>query len=246
MTKISDKSSNINVALALSFFTHLVAFGVVGAVQSMTQQSVIKEYVQVELVQMPALPHEVVRTRVAASPPTVKVPEPVIQKERSAAPPAQTVAPLLPLSQSHAEAPSAGSMVVPRSSAAPGEGTVGRATGSVSSPVRSTTGTSQPQKRNKGSYQAFHRLTRLPLFKMRAEPVYPNTERMTGSEARVLAEICLDERGAVDDVIIKKSGGKLFDKAVIDAARQSSFSPGYMGEKTVPCVIQIPYTFKLK
>ena len=69
---------------------------------------------------------------------------------------------------------------------------------------------------------------------------------MTGNEARVLAEIYLNERGAVDDVTIKKSGGKLFDKAVIDAARQSSFHPGYMGEKAVPTVIQIPYSFKLK
>jgi TonB family protein len=69
---------------------------------------------------------------------------------------------------------------------------------------------------------------------------------MTGSEARVLAEIYLNERGAVDDVTIKKSGGRLFDKAVIDAARLSSFHPGYMGEKAVPTVIQIPYVFKLK
>lgn len=83
---------------------------------------------------------------------------------------------------------------------------------------------------------------------MRVEPVYPNTGRewITGGEARVLAMIYLDERGAVDDVTIKKSGGRLFDKAVINAVRQSSFQPGYMGEKAVPTVVQIPYTFKLK
>jgi TonB family protein len=69
---------------------------------------------------------------------------------------------------------------------------------------------------------------------------------MTGNEARVLAEIYLDEHGAVDDVTIKKSGGTRFDKAVIDAARKSRFNPGYMGEKAVPTVIQIPYVFKLK
>lgn len=76
--------------------------------------------------------------------------------------------------------------------------------------------------------------------------MYPDAERMTGSEARVQAEIYLDERGTVDDVAIRKSGGRLFDKAVIDAVRKSSFHPGYMGEKAVPTVIQIPYTFKLK
>ncbi len=129
-----------------------------------------------------------------------------------------------------------------RSTAAPAGGTAAN----VISSSQSGTGVPRPQSRGKGNYQAFYRLTRIPSFKSRAEPVYPNSERMTGSEARVLAEIYLDERGVVDEVTIKKSGGRLFDKAVIDAARQSSFHPGYMGEKTVPCVIQIPYTFKLK
>jgi TonB family protein len=69
---------------------------------------------------------------------------------------------------------------------------------------------------------------------------------MTGTEARVMTEIYLDERGVVDDVIIKKGGGRLFDKAVIEAVRQSSFHPGYMGDKAVPSVVQIPYAFKLK
>jgi TonB family protein len=62
----------------------------------------------------------------------------------------------------------------------------------------------------------------------------------------VLTEIYLDESGAVDDITIKKSGGRLFDAAVIDAVRRSSFHPGYMGDKAVPTVIQIPYSFKLK
>lgn len=69
---------------------------------------------------------------------------------------------------------------------------------------------------------------------------------MTGNEARVMAEIYLDERGAVDDVVIKKSGGRLFDKAVLEAVRQSSFHPGYMGDKAMPTVIQMPFTFKLR
>jgi len=61
-----------------------------------------------------------------------------------------------------------------------------------------------------------------------------------------MAEIYLDERGAVDDVVIKKSGGRLFDKAVLEAVRQSSFHPGYMGDKAMPTVIQMPFTFKLR
>jgi TonB family protein len=251
MTIISGKSSNFNAALAASLLFHLVAFGVIAAVQSKVQTSVINEYIPVDLVQLPPAPRDsrpapaVIRS--AAMPRPLEAPTPVVNKERHELAPPQVSNTVSPLPLPHNEAPPAGSLLQSRSAAVPGDGdgAAGRSTGSAV-PSGSRVGAPQPKNRDKGSYLAFHRLTRLPLFKSRAEPVYPNSERMTGNEARVLAEIYLNERGTVDDVTIKKSGGKLFDKAVIDAARQSSFHPGYMGEKAVPTVIQIPYSFKLK
>lgn len=245
MTIISGKNTNIISALAVSLLLHVAAFGVAAALKSKVQSDLAKEYIPVELVQLPSpssyvTPAPPVKHRsVTPNPPQASAPE--VKKDR-----AESITPVatsaVPQQQSKPEVPASGSQMQPRSAAAPGGGTSVNVTPSS----QFGTGAPQPEIRGKGSYQAFHRLTRLPSFRLRAEPVYPNPERMAGNEARVMTEIYLDERGKVDDVIIKKSGGKLFDKAVIDAARQSSFLPGYMGEKAVPTVIQIPYVFKLK
>ena len=245
--KTAGNNSNLVAALATSLLLHLVAFGVASAVQSKAQHPVIREYIPVELVQLPSQPRSVAAAP-AASRRTVtpllhqEAPVPESPQKRPEPPPSPVSNPIAIPSQPRVEASSAVSSLPTRSAGVPGGGTTA---GVVTAPA-SGTGTAPAQKRDKGSYQAFHRLTRLPSFRTRAEPVYPNTERLTGIEARVLAEIYLDEHGAVDDVIIKKSGGTRFDKAVIDAARKSRFNPGYMGEKAVPTVIQIPYTFKLK
>lgn len=246
MTQTSGNNLHIATALTVSLILHLVAFGMASSVKDRTHTATLQEYIPVDLVQLPVVTRTAERAPVTAAPQPAKTPAPAVPQEHSAAAPAPMTQPVVPLPQAHPGTPAVGSLVLPRSPAVSGSGTAGHAAVSTAPPVVSGTGTPQPHTRDKGSYQAFHRLTRLPAFKAKTEPVYPNAERMSGSEARVLAEIYLDEQGAVDDVVIKKSGGRLFDRAVIDAARQSSFHPGYMGEKAVPCVIQIPYTFKLK
>ncbi len=243
MIDLSGKKSNIITALMVSLLIHLVAFGVAAAVKSKAQQVIINEYIPVELVQLPS-PARVVVPQHAVALRHKDVAAPVVPNNQPVTSPVPVSKATVSPQQSLQEASPSVAVMQQRTQTTPGGGTTGvmvttTATGSGTAP-------SPSKSRDKGSYLAFHRLTKLPTFKSRAEPVYPNSERMNGGEARVLAEIYLDERGAVDDVIIKKSGGKLFDKAVIDAARQSSFHPGYMGEKAVSTVIQIPYSFKLK
>jgi TonB family protein len=255
MTIISGKSSSIRAAMATSLLFHLALFGVTAAMPSwLRSSSVAREYIPVELVQLTVPPRYAASrpaaVRTAAIPRPVKAHAPVASREHpEPAPPplAQKIAPPTPPDNG---APAAGSSPASRGAAAPGgTGTAHTGgAGNMPSPSRSGAVPPQPQaqKLDKGIYQAFHKLTRLPTFKSRSEPVYPSPERMIGSEARVLAEIYLDEHGAVDEVAIKKSGGRLFDRAVIDAVLKSSFHPGYLGEKAVPTVIQIPYTFKLR
>ena len=249
MTILSGKSSNINTALAVSFLFHLVAFGVITAVQSKAQPIVIKEYIAVDLVHMPPAPRDSgpapAVLKPAAMPRRPEAPIPTANSERRDPLPPQPLNTVAALPLPHNESPPTGSLLLSRSVALPGNGAAGQTTGSAV-PSAFGTGAPQPQKQDKESYQAFHKLTRLPSFRLRAEPVYPGPERMAGSEARVLVEIYINRRGEVDDVSIKKSGGKLFDKSVIDAVRQSSFNSGYIGDKAVPTVIQIPYSFKLK
>lgn len=256
MTEITGKNLNIKALLTVSLLLHLVAFGVTAAMQSKAQPSVVMEYLPVELVQLSATPRDVqpalAAVRSEAAPKPLETTAPVLKREAPEPNPAPVAQRIAPAPQQHNEAPAAGSLPKPRSAAPPGDGAKGKegspAVGNPTPSSRPGAVASQPLslKPGKGSYQAFYRLTKIPSLRSRAEPVYPNTERMTGNESRVLAEIYLDERGAVDDVTIKKSGGRLFDKAVIDAVRRSTFHPGYMGEKAVPTVIQIPYIFRLK
>ncbi len=95
-------------------------------------------------------------------------------------------------------------------------------------------------------YQPSHKVSRVPNFKTQVKPVYPSSERTAGVEARVVAELYINEYGGVDDVKIVKSGGPLFDEAVLRAVRTSSFNPGYLEGWPVAVKVQIPYVFKLR
>jgi TonB family protein len=95
-------------------------------------------------------------------------------------------------------------------------------------------------------YQPYYKVSKLPAFKVKVDPVYPPTERASGNEARVVAEIFLNKFGSVDKIEIIKSGGTLFDNAVIQAIHDSSFTPGYKNSEPVPVKVQQPYVFRLR
>lgn len=89
-------------------------------------------------------------------------------------------------------------------------------------------------------------VTRFPQFLNRIEPFYPEGERSAGREAHVIAEVVVDTRGRVIDVVIIKSAGSEFDQAVLDSIKKSSFVPGYLEGKPVVVRLQIPFRFKLR
>jgi TonB family protein len=96
------------------------------------------------------------------------------------------------------------------------------------------------------SFLPVTRLTKIPAFTRRTQPVYPETERMTGRESSVTAEVDLDEKGSIMEIRIVESGGKAFDSAIETALRKSLFTPGYIKNQPVPVRIQIPFVFKLR
>lgn len=96
------------------------------------------------------------------------------------------------------------------------------------------------------AYRPFQMVSKIPSFKTQVKPVYPRTEKSAGVEARVIVEVYISAQGAVDDVKIVKSGGRLFDLEVISAVRNCSFEPGYADGKPVPMRVQIPYAFQLR
>ena len=94
--------------------------------------------------------------------------------------------------------------------------------------------------------QPISKLTRLPSFLQKIEPVYPRSEQRAGSQAYVLAEVTIDETGMVQNVKIAQSAGATFDNAVIDALKKSIFIPGYMGQKAVAVRVLVPIRFNLR
>jgi protein TonB len=118
--------------------------------------------------------------------------------------------------------------------------------GGTSSPDAVTSATSMVALPPVPAYIPSHKLTRLPAFLSKVDPVYPEGERFTGRDARVVVEILLGPEGTVDSVKIIKSGGAVFDAAVRKALEESRFSPGLMDDRPVAVRVQIPFVFKLK
>lgn len=105
-----------------------------------------------------------------------------------------------------------------------------------------TTGTSQASL----NIQPLSKLSRPPSFLSKIEPIYPRAEQRAGSQAYVLAEVTIDEQGAIVEVKIVKSAGIAFDNAVKEALQKSTFVPGYMGQNAVAVRVMVPFRFNLK
>ncbi len=109
------------------------------------------------------------------------------------------------------------------------------------------TNDSQSDSINKETvYQPFYEVTKLPDFKERVKPEYPSSERSRGIESLVIAEIYINEHGMVDEVMIIKSGGILFDQAVIEAVKSRVFQKAKINGKTIAVMVKITYKFKLR
>lgn len=232
-------------AVLLSFAIHAVIFSVTTGVRS-NQAGVIPPHIQVEIVQLPPAVQPSHPAPPAAAPVKVRsaaTPVPIIREAVPSSTPVEKRA-VLPVAAvagpPSVTAPAASRddemtrVSVRNPSFGKGEG----------DPVPRPAG--QPAATGKPQYYPFYRLSKLPAFRYRIDPAYPRSERNAGVEARVLVEVRLNDGGEVVEAVIRKSGGKPFDQAVLEAVRQSSFSPGYAGEKPVPAILQIPYAFKLK
>jgi protein TonB len=100
-----------------------------------------------------------------------------------------------------------------------------------------------PPKRPKAV--PLHKLTTMPGFARKVEPVYPESLRSAGIEGKVLVEVLVTAQGAIMEIRILKSDNDEFSQAVIHAIESSSFITGRVNGKPVPVKVQIPFSFKL-
>jgi TonB family protein len=97
-----------------------------------------------------------------------------------------------------------------------------------------------------GDFRETSKLTLLPRLITQIEPEYPKFEREMGTETTVMAELFINEAGAVQLAKIEKSGGKNFDKSVLKAIDRFKFAPGYIGKNPVPVRLRLSFVFKLQ
>ncbi len=91
-----------------------------------------------------------------------------------------------------------------------------------------------------------YRLTALPRFVHKEEPIYPDQLRRLGKEATVKLELLIDADGSVRNIRVLKSAGTKFDQAAIDAIRASRFAPGNVNGRAVPVLMRVPVRFRLR
>lgn len=75
---------------------------------------------------------------------------------------------------------------------------------------------------------------------------YPEVAKRAGIEGRVTLSVFIDKNGRAKKVNVKATTSQSLNKAAIDAANKTTFSPGIQNGQPVQCWITIPVVFKLR
>jgi TonB family protein len=84
------------------------------------------------------------------------------------------------------------------------------------------------------------------LAAIRSKIVYPEAAKRAGIEGKVVVEAKIDESGDVISVSVLKGIGSGCDEAALKAVRETKFTPGEHGGKSVKTKVAIPINFKLQ
>jgi protein TonB len=94
----------------------------------------------------------------------------------------------------------------------------------------------------------FARVERKPRLVREVVPDYPEMARAAGIEGKVIVSMVVDTLGNVASAeICASSGNASLDRAAIEAAYKSGFTPGYQRDR--PVVVRnviLPFNFKLR
>lgn len=88
-------------------------------------------------------------------------------------------------------------------------------------------------------------LSRLPLYKIKVTPEYPDSLKAAEKEGEVLLAVTIDEQGKVVAMMVKRSDDVLFTKAAQAALEKCEFTPGMQNGIPVTTIIDIPIKFVL-
>jgi TonB family protein len=88
-------------------------------------------------------------------------------------------------------------------------------------------------------------LSRLPLYKIKVTPQYPEALKTAEREGEVLLAVTIDDQGKVVAIKVKRSDDVLFTKAAKAALKKCEFTPGMQNGMPVTTIIDIPIKFVL-
>lgn len=88
-------------------------------------------------------------------------------------------------------------------------------------------------------------LSRLPLYKVKVVPDYPEPLKKAEVEGEVLLTVTIDDQGQVIAIGVKRSDHELFATAAKAALKKCKFTPGMQNGLPVTTIIDIPIKFIL-
>jgi len=95
-------------------------------------------------------------------------------------------------------------------------------------------------------YVDFFNLDQKPALEKKVAPRYPASAKEAGITGRVVLKVYINEDGKVDKAEVLKSVNEDLDEAAMEAASGLTFSPGIKNGEKVPCIMAVPYDFRLK
>jgi protein TonB len=88
-------------------------------------------------------------------------------------------------------------------------------------------------------------LSRLPLYKLKVIPDYPEPLKAAEMEGEVLLTVTIDDQGRVIAIRVRRSDHELFTTAAKAALEKCKFTPGMQNGLPVTTIIDIPIKFIL-
>ena len=91
----------------------------------------------------------------------------------------------------------------------------------------------------------FRSVEQFPQMVTKVSPEYPALAIKTGIEGFVVVQILVDTNGKVRKAHVLKSDCQIFEKAAVDAAMRTTFTPAIMNGHPVMFWMTIPFKFRL-
>lgn len=80
----------------------------------------------------------------------------------------------------------------------------------------------------------------------KVNPIYPEEARKAKIKGVVILRVRIDEKGVVQQILVKKSENSMLNQPAIDAVKQWEYEPLLLEGKPTPVVFDVTIAFKLK